>query len=79
MTGARGGAHLLILRLAWWGAVALLVVQLAIWPGILDEPSFLIGSREGDYMEPRLIPLALVAWLFVGRRLIARARTAAEK
>jgi hypothetical protein len=30
-------------------------------------PSFmLIGSRDGDNMQPHLIPLALIVWLFIG-------------
>lgn len=79
MSRISDGAQLLMLRLAWWGAVALLVMQVAIWPGMLDEPSMLIGSREGDNMEPRLIPLALIVWLFVGRRLIASKRSASAE
>jgi hypothetical protein len=74
MTEVSDGAQLLVLRLAWWGAVALLVLNIVVWPGMLDEPSTFIGSREGNHLQPRWIPIALMAWLFVGRRLIASRR-----
>lgn len=68
------GAHLLLLRVAWWVAGGLLVFHFMIWPGMLDHPSTFIGSREGNSIEPRWIPIALVVWLVIGGRLIAEKR-----
>jgi hypothetical protein len=36
MTSVSDGAQPLMLRLTWWGAVALIVLQLASWPRIWD-------------------------------------------
>lgn len=71
---ARTGMQLLLLRVAWWGAIGLLVLHFIVWPGMLDHPSTFIGSREGNSIEPRWIPIALVVWLIIGRRLIAGKR-----
>ncbi len=78
MTIVSSGAQILILRAAWWGAVALLVLHFIVWPGMLDHPSTFIGSHGGNSIEPRWIPIALVVWLVVGRGLIAGKRAASE-